>query len=510
MGENEKTKYDAVIIGAGLGGLTCGALLAKSGLKTLIIEQHSIPGGYCTSFKRKGFIFDSAVHFTEGLGEGGRFHQILKDLGVEKEIEVYRLDPLYRVLFGDESFSVPADLNKYISMLSKKFPKEEKGISDLFKSVKRLQEESEKLPTPLHIRNVLFHPLKYRLILKYYNKTFADMLADFIKDEKLRSIISSGWPYPGLPPSKLSALQMAGFLYSAHFEGHNYLKGGTQVLANTLVKALRKYGGELQLGTKVTKILIENNTATGVETAKGNKISAKYVVSNADARQTFLSLIGSDKLPSKFMNRLEQMEPSISFLQVFLGVDLNLREKGIIEHEIICYPSFDHDYAYNSCMQGKIEEGFGVCIPTVLDPSLAPENKHVISLICPIPYDFKENWGTENGERGSSYEKLKNEAMHRLIKTAERVIPELSEHIVFSEAATPLTLERYTANYKGAAYGWAHTPGQSGLSRLQPNTPIKNLYLAGHWTTPGGGTLTVALSGRNIAKVIIGAHLGNA
>jgi prolycopene isomerase len=346
--------------------------------------------------------------------------------------------------------------------------------------------------------------------LKYYNKTFADMLADFIKDAKLGSIISAGWPYVGLPPSKVSALQMAGYLYSAHIEGHNYLKGGPQVLANTLVKALRKYGGELQLGTKVTKILVENNTATGVETAKGNKISAKYVVSNADARQTFLSLIGSEKLSSKFLNRLEQMEPSFALFQVWLGVDMNPREKGIIEHETIWYSSYDLDYIYNSCLQGKFEEGFGICTPTLCDPGLAPENQHIISLICPIPYDYKENWETENGKRGSSYKKLENETMHRLIKKAERVIPELSKHIILSEAATPLTLERYTENYKGAAYGWASTIGQSGLSRLQPKTPIKNLYLAGHWTTPGGGTLAVALSGRNIAKVIIGAHLGRA
>jgi prolycopene isomerase len=276
------------------------------------------------------------------------------------------------------------------------------------------------------------------------------------------------------------------------------------------VKALKKYGGELQLNTKVTKILVENNTAKGVETAKGNKISAKYIVSNADARQTFLTLIESEKLSSKFLNRLDQMKPSISLFQVFLGVDMNPREKGIIEHEILCYPSYNLDYEYNSDLQIESEETFGICIPTLLDYSLAPENKHVISLICPIPYNYKENWGAENGERGSSYEKLKNETMNRLIKTAERIIPELSKHIVFSEAATPITLERYTENYKGAAYGWASTVGQSGLGRLQPKIPVKNLYLAGHWTSPGGGTLTVALSGRNIAKVIIGAHLGKA
>ncbi|PKP57462.1 MAG: hypothetical protein CVT88_08830 [Candidatus Altiarchaeales archaeon HGW-Altiarchaeales-1] len=506
MEENEVKKYDVVIIGAGLGGLTCGAILAKSGLKTLVIEQHSIPGGYCTSFKRNGFIFDAAVHFSEGLGERGRFYQILKELEVEKEIELHKIDPLYRVFFGDESFSIPADLNEYISMLSKKFPKEEKGISKLFNTIKGLKEEAEKLPNPLLIWDKIFVPLKFPLIFKYYKKTFAEMLADFIEDDKLRSIISSGWPYVGLPPSKVSATQMAGYLYSAHFEGHYYPKGGSQVLANILAKALKKYGGELQLGNKVTKILIENNKAMGVETAKGDKINAKYVVSNADARQTFLKMIEPGKLNSKFLNSLNQMGPSVSFFQVWLGVDMNPRDKGINEYEIFCYPSYDTDHIYDSCLQGKFELGCGINIPTLNDTTLAPDNKHIIGLIYPVPYTYNENWGTENGKKGSSYKKLKDEKMHQLIKTAERVIPELSKHIILSDAATPLTLERYTQNSEGAAYGWASTPDQSGTSRLQPETPVKNLYLAGHWTTSGGGTITVALSGRTTAEMIIKVH----
>lgn len=502
----EDKKYDVVIIGAGIGGLTCGALLAKNGFKTLVIEQHSIPGGYCTSFKRNGFIFEAAVHFSESLGEGGRFYQILKELDVEKEIELHKLDPLYRVFFRDESFSIPANLNEYISMLSKEFPKEEKGISELFETIKKLKKEMGELRTPLRPWDKILVPLKFPLIFKYHKKTFAEMMADFIEDVRLKAIISSGWPYVGLPPSKISALQMAGYLYSAHFEGHYHPNGGAQVLVGTLAKALKKYGGELQLGTEVTKILIENNKAVGVETAKGDKINAKYVVSNADARQTFLKLIGPEKVSDTFLDRLKRMEPSISFFQVWLGVDMNPRDKGITEHEIFYYRSYDPDYVYNSCLQGKFEEGCGIAIPTLNDPSLAPENKHIVSLIYPIPYDYKERWRTENGKRGDSYRKLKDEIKHQLIKTAERVIPELSEHIILSEAATPLTLERYTQNSKGAAYGWASTPDQSGTSRLQPETPINNLYLAGHWTTSGGGTITVALSGRNTAEMIIKVH----
>jgi prolycopene isomerase len=505
MGESETSSYDAVVIGAGLGGLTCAAYLAKSGLKTLVLEQHSIPGGYCTSFKRNGFTFDASVHFVEGLREGGRFHQILKALGVEKEIQVYNLNPVSRFYFGDEFFSIPADLNEYISMLSEKFPEEAKGVSDFFKTIKKLAEESEKLPNPFTKMDVALHPLRYPSIMKYYNKSFAEMLANFIENPKLCSIISAGWPYIGLPPSKVSAMQMAGYLYSAHIEGQCYLKGGSQALADTLVKALRKYGGELRLNTKVTKVLVENNIATGVETAKGDKITAKYVVSNVDARQTFLNLIGSEKIPSSLLTRLDQMEPSISFLQVWLGVDIDPRDLGLVEHEMIYYPTYDFDYLYSLLLQDNFDAGFGIYFPTLRDPDLAPPNKHIISLIAVISYDYKGNWQTENGKRGAAYKKLEKETMNRLIKAAEKIVPNLSKHIVFSEAATPLTLERYTANYRGAAYGWAQTAGQGALGRLHPNTPIKNMYLAGHWTNPGGGTICVAMSGKNAAELIVGA-----
>lgn len=108
----------------------------------------------------------------------------------------------------------------------------------------------------------------------------------------------------------------------------------------------------------------------------------------------------------------------------------------------------------------------------------------------------------ENEKRGQEYQNLKDKVTNRLIKTVERVVPRLSEHIIVREAATPLTLGRYTLNYKGAAYGWAHVPDQVGTNRLQPKTHIKGLYLAGHWTTPGGGTIAVALSGKTTAEMI--------
>lgn len=496
-------KYDVIVIGAGLGGLVCGAYLAKNKLKTLVVEQYSVPGGYCTSFKRKGFTFDAAVHFLEGLEEGGEFYQILKDLGIEKEIEFTRMDPLYRIFYPDESISIPADLDEYIALLSKKFPEEKGGISKLFDTIKKLAEDIQQLPTSLKIHDIVLFPLKFPLIFKYYKKTFAEMMADFIKDAKLKSIISAGWPCAGLPPSKVSALYMCSFLHAAHVESFYRLKGGAQTLADLLAKALARYGGVLQLKTKATRIMVENNRVIGIETSKGEKMHAKCVVSNIDARQNFFNLIGREKLNRKFSERLERMEPSISFFQVWLGIDIDPRDKGVNESEIFYYSSYDTNEIYDSCVAGEFEDMCGISIPTLLDPDLAPEGKHVMSIIFPVSYDFENQWRMENNKRGEEYQNLKDEVTTRLIKTAERVVPGLPEHIVVSEAATPPTFERYTLNYKGAAYGWAHVPDQVGTNRLQPKTHIKGLYLAGHWTTPGGGTITVALSGKTTAKMII-------
>jgi phytoene desaturase len=502
--ERIKQKYDVVVIGSGIGGLTCAAYLAKNGLKPIVVEQHSVPGGYCTSFKRKQFTFDAAVHFLEGLGEGGHFHQILRDLGVEEEIRCRRLDPLYRVFFGEESFCVPADVAEYVGMLTERFPSEKRGISDLFRTIRKLNDENERLPLVLGMREKISVPLRFPLVFRYYKKTFSEMLKDFIRDPRLKSVISAGWPYVGLPPSRVSALTMAGYLHSAHFEGHYYPEGGTQTLVETLARALRRYGGELQLKTRVSKILTANGKAAGVEVEQGDRIGARYVVSNSDARQTFLNLLGPDKLPSEFLRHLEGMVPSISFFQVWLGCSANVRGTG--EYEMLSYSSYDLDHMYGSCLQGGFGEGCGICIPTLMDPTLAPENNSIVSIIYPVPYRYEQNWRTEEGKRGTLYKNLKHEIAQQLIKTAERVVPELSGCISVMEAATPATLERYTLNFQGAAYGWDPTPEQSGTSRLQPKTPLENLYLTGHWTTPGGGTTTVALSGKNTARMILNSR----
>lgn len=477
--------------------------IGKERIKDACSRATPKPGGYCTSFNRKGFTFDSAVHYVQGAGGNGWLCQILRDLGVEAELEFIRLDPIYRLIYPNKSISIPADLNEYIAWLSLEFPNEKKGIVRLFDTIVKSMAELPRLPTSLGIWDLVSFPFRFPLTYKSSKITFAEMMADFITDQRLKSIISSGWLCVGLPPSKVSAFQMSGYIYSAHVLGCYYPKGGAQAFAEALATALRRHGGVLQLKTDVTKILVEKNRVTGVQTSDGREIGAKCVVSNADAKETFLNLVGREKLSRRFAERLDKMEPSMTCFLVWLGTDLDPRSKGINESEIVYYSSYDNDEIYGKLFDGGFEEAYLVGIPSFIDPDLAPQGRHIVSILYPVSYDFEKKWRTDNGKRGEEYRTLKEELKDQLVKTVERIIPGLSEHIVTSEAATPLTLERYTRNYKGAAYGWAHGPSQTGRNRLQPTTPIKGLYLAGHWTVPGTSTAVAAVSGRRTAEIIM-------
>jgi phytoene desaturase len=506
MDKNPVNQYDVIVVGAGIAGLTCGATLAKKGYKTIVIEMNEIPGGYCTSFKRKGYTFDAAVHYNQGARDNGWLNLILRYLGVEGELEFRRLDPLYRLVYPNESMTIPADLKEYISMLSDKFPEEKEGISKLFDTIIKTQENLLRLPITFNLLNLALFPLRFPLIFKYSKMTFDEMMSQYINDPRLKSIISSGWLCVGLPPSKVSAFLMSGYIYGAHVLGCYYPKGGMQSLPNVLASALSRYGGILQLGMEVTEILVENGKAVGVQTRDGNRIYAKSIVSNIDAMHTFFDLVGKEKLSEKFVKRLEMMEPSISFFQVWLGIDKHPKEEGINESELTYYCSYNNDQVYDKLFQGGFKEAYICALPSLLDATLAPSGHHIINILYPASYEFERKWKIIDGKRGDDYRSLKEKVKNKIIGTVESIMPWISEHTIITEAATPITLERYTRNYKGAAYGWAHSLDQSGINRLQPNTPIKGLYLAGNWTVPGVSTAIAAVSGIRTAELIGHRH----
>jgi len=480
--------YDVVVIGAGIGGLTCGAYLAKKGKKVKVVEQHSVPGGYCTAFSRKGFKFDAAVVRVTGCEEGGALYRVLRTL--ETEMDFFKIDPLYHVPLPGESLVMTRDVDQFIQGLRQRFPKEKEGITALFQTMKTIYEDTRKLPA--------LSPL----LAKYKDKGFQDLMDDYVRDPVLKTLIdikNSLW----LSSKRASAIDQASRVIGDPIQGFFYPKGGTQKLSNVFAEALKRYGGELELRTLVSSIILGDGKAIGVETKDGRRIGAQQVVSNIAARATFFNLIGEEKLSPDYVATLNRNEISLSAFCVYLGIDYDPREAGITAYQSVICETLDINDV-NKEWEFLLNGEFTIphlllMVPTLVDPSLAPPGKHIVILMAIAPY----NW------IGRSWREDKERMSKELIRKAEKLIPNLSQHIVVQDAATPLTLERYTLNSLGAVMGWSCSPAMF-YNRLDSKTPIENLYLAGHWTRPGAGVPGVALSGLRTARLILGEGKGGA
>jgi prolycopene isomerase len=329
------------------------------------------------------------------------------------------------------------------------------------------------------------------------------MLNEYIHDQKLIVLFTQLSGFAGAEPDQVSALFFAMMWNSYHHGGFYYFVGGSQAVSNALAEVIRENGGEIKLNTLATKIVIENGRAVAVQTQDGSVYKCRYVVSNANAPQTFFKLVGKEYLPKAYVKKLENLKIGMSAYVVYLGVNKDYSEyfpKGL--HELMITESYDQHENFEYYRQGIPEKApFFITNYSLVDPTAAPPGKNVISLTILMPYDYKGDW-----YESQSYEKyraLKEEVAWVLIKRTEKYLPDLSKHIEFMEVGSPRTMEHFTLNPKGTIFGWDNTPEQSMFKRLPNKTPIPNLYLAGAWTFPGGGQSAVIASGTIAGKMIL-------
>ena len=267
-----KYDYDAIIIGAGISGLVCGCYLVKAGMKTLIVEKNEKPGGYCTSFRRNGFRFDACVHSLGSFGKKGHIAKILQELKIDKKIKIDRYDPQDIIIAPDYKIIFWNSMNKTISELQKIFPRETSNINLFFNFVNNCSGTS-------------FNSLRRMTLQNLFDKYF--------KDDRLKAILSLPiLGNAGLPPSKASAFTAVTMYKEFILDGGYYPKGGMQALPRVLLNRFKEFGGKVLLSCLAKKIKIKNEYAVGVKTEGNRFISSQYIISNVDATQTFLHLIG--------------------------------------------------------------------------------------------------------------------------------------------------------------------------------------------------------------------------
>ncbi len=488
-----------IVVGSGLGGLSCAALLARSGRSVLVVERHDRPGGYAHSFRREGCEFDSAVHLVGGceptaFAGGGLLHRVLEAVGARDELSFERIDPLYTAVFPGLELRPRLGLDEFERAHADAFPSERKGLHDLLQECLAIQIEARRAAELASPFEVMQRPGRFPTLVRYRRATLARVMDEHLDDARAKAVFATFWPYLGLPPGRVSFLYFATMLLSYVAEGAYYCRGSFQKLARAFARAVERDGGEVLLRSTVRRIVVEGGRVAGVLLENGQRIEAPVVVSNADLRQTVEELVGAEHFSARFRRPLARLSPSISAFVTYLATDLDLASLRAT-HETFAYESFDHEAAFEATLAGR-PGWWSATVPTLADPTLAPAGTHLMTLTTLVPYDAAKNWRAEKPARVAA-----------MIDAASKRFPGLGESVRFAEAGTPRTMERYTRNSDGAIYGWALAPDQVGPGRPANETPLAGLWLAGHWAQPGGGVYGVVTSGVNAARGILGfAH----
>jgi len=504
-----KQATEVIVIGSGIGGLCCAALLAKYGFDVTVCESHAIAGGAAHSFERQGYKFDSGPSLYSGMSYSPSTNPLKQVLdAIAEDVEWVNYDS-WGCLLPEGDFKTIVGADDFCQFLQKL--RGETAVREwrnLQATMKPLAEAVNAIP-PLAIRNDLAAIIA---IAKYLPATFwhtpnilrltgafSQIMNDVVQDEFIRNWLDLlCFLLSGLPASGTSGAEMA-FMFAEWYKPGvvlDYPIGGSGALVNALVRGLEKCGGKLLLNSHVAEVLVEQNRATGVLLRNGQKIIAsKAVISNVSVWDT-LKLLPKDALPQNFIKERAETPECESFMHLHLGIDATNLPTDLECHYIVV-----NDWAQGvSAPQNVIV----ISIPTVLDPSLAPPGKHMIHVYTPgnEPYQLWQGMKRNSPE----YQEQKAARAEIMWQGLARIIPDIRDRCEVNLVGTPLTHSRFLRRHHGS-YGPAIAAGKA----LFPGatTPISGLLCCGDSTFPGIGLPAVAASGAITANTLapIAQHL---
>ncbi len=510
-----KERYDVVIIGAGVSGLTSAALLSRAGLSVLVLELDNRPGGYLAGFRRKDFRFDSAIHWLNQMGPNGLVTRIFDFIGddhprpeLQKRIKRYLGDD-YDYLLTDNPEQFKADLIR-------DFPAEKKGIQKFFRHAKEIGTVFDALGNSFRTEEsmgkieyglFMLKKLKFALpFIKHLRFTGAEGvkkgLNRYFKNPRLHQVFGSEMDL-------LSCLVPIGWAYYGDYQLPPV--GGSQVFPEWLSHVVESYDNHIQFRSRVENIILDDQqrAAGCVFVHKKNKYQVKsdFVLAACDIQTLYERMLPEKVVPAKLKSRLRDAKLYSSSVTLGLALDCPVEEFGFREEMI--YLSKNGQPREAHANGDPHTNGISILAPSFRDPSLAPEGKGTLTVYVPAFFKQDEEWHTERNDlgelvRGEAYKIHKEKYAEILLqRIEERLAPGLRDHIEYCDIATPITHWRYTGNRDGSMMG--ARPGKENMQAkiAHYKTPVKNLILGGHWAELGGGVPIAVRAAANAALLVL-------
>ena len=466
-----QTKYDIIIIGSGLGGLTCGYMLSKNGYKVAIFEQGAQLGGCLQTFQRRGVKFETGVHYIGSMGEGQTLDRFFHYLSLFPDIKVAPLDPTgFDVIsFRGEHYQYATGYENFVETLAQKFPAERENLKRYAAGIQQVAHSS-----PFHS---VYNPDEpFQFSSNYATTSVNDFVGTFTSDEVLQNVLVGLIPlYAGVKDK--TPLYVHSFINDSNISGACRIMGGSDRIADSLVRSIRAYGGEIFALSKVSKILCDDSKATGIMLEDGTQIAAEHIISNTHPEIT-VDMIDSHLIRPMYRNRIREMEQTIGNFTVYLKFKENT----------VPYMNYNY-YRYNgnqiwNCEKYTEHDWPRGYLYMHLCPAQPTQYAQAGEILTIMRHEDVAQWaGTRVEHRGEDYKAFKQRKAEILLAQLERDFPGTLANVEAYYTSSPLTYLNYTGTKNGAAYGVLRN---INASRIVHRTRIPNLFLAGQNTNAHG------------------------
>lgn len=438
--------HDVLIIGSGLGGLECGALLAKRGFKVLVLEGSNQPGGCMQSFRRGGLHYDTGLHYVGGLAQGGAMHEAFAELGL-LDLPWQRMDEDFdHVIIGGRHFAFHQGYEAFVEGLAKDFPHQREALQSY---VQRLQ-------------NITAEDMD---VCAY------DYLQETFSDELLLNVVSAAAMKTELRKESLPLFNFA-HTCSSFIESSWRLKGDGNVLVRKLIGTIEEVGGEVRTNSKVVRLTETDGRISSAICADGLTYEAEYFISDIHPAVLCDLLEGCPSVRKAFRRRMTFGENTCGMFTAQLSI--KPESLRYFAHNVFVY---DKPNVWTMTEENDPVKGVMISARVPEDGS---DNLRQIDLLTPMPWHECQAWAeTKVGRRGEDYKAFCQQKTKECIRLAEQYIPGLSEMVEQCYTSTPLTYRDYLGSPEGGAFGMRKDCRCSMLSFHSVSTPLPNLLLTG-------------------------------